>query len=62
MNISEGKPWKETLLEVLPQRKFKSNDQNGKEEYDSDENANSSSDDEEKTERSTNDQESNVES
>lgn len=23
MRISEGKPWKETLLEVLPQRKFK---------------------------------------
>lgn len=22
MRISEGKPWKETLLEVLPQRKF----------------------------------------
>lgn len=23
LKISEGKPWKETLLEVLPQRKFR---------------------------------------
>lgn len=23
LKVSEGKPWKETLLEVLPQRKFK---------------------------------------
>lgn len=23
MKVSEGKPWKEALLEVLPQRKFK---------------------------------------
>lgn len=22
LRVSEGKPWKETLLEVLPQRKF----------------------------------------
>lgn len=23
LKVSEGKPWKETLLEVLPQRKFR---------------------------------------
>lgn len=30
LRISEGKPWKETLLQVLPQRKF---NQNGKRKH-----------------------------
>lgn len=40
LKVSEGKPWKETLLEVLPQRKFriggKQKKQNKSDEMESD--------------------------
>lgn len=63
MKISEGNPWKETLLEVLPQRKFhpkgisnKSNETGNN----NPENAMESSEDEENTEATVKENETNV--